>query len=213
MRHENKLSVLVVVVCAIIIAALLMSEPQVAWNSGARERMKEALRGIAVGVRVDDERHVDYSDFVATASDGDRFGGSDRAIVLLKRHGLWLSWRRDGRYEKVLFYPIAICSQASASGQRNDCTPCLVIVPIAEEDVPTLPTLYGCASDDPVRRQERQFRRMAKLYADHGMEYAATLMTDGSNMFVEVQELFDQPPACDGSNLLGKTDAIRRMSR
>ena len=170
----------------------ITAEPQVAWNSGARERLGEALRKIgrqfsetnASGVK----GQLDPRDFMPHAvKDQAGFPAAD-GVARAKKHGLTVRWRERGRYRNVVFYPIAISREIVVSPHAStEPTPQIIMVPVEEADIPTLPTLYGCSNTKDL--EACQLRRIETLFTAQHMERAAVLLSDGTVLFVPIGDL------------------------
>ena len=96
----------------------------------------------------------------------------------------------NGAYEEVFFYPIATSSRIKIEPQSNaEPTPQILMVPVDWIDRETLPNLYNCRSTTTERLRECQLRRIKELFSKHGIEFAATLMSDGSVVYIRVDDL------------------------
>jgi hypothetical protein len=182
------------VACLGIVAMLLLSQPKVAWNAGARERLFGALNAIACDLRVKDDgvgsSKLDSRDFIPRSMEHRVESTPRNGKVLVEQHGVSMQWRRNGAYEGLLFYPVAVSQEVAIEPQSNaEPTPQIVMVPVDEEDVETLPNLSGCRDVTAERICECQFRRMKLLFSKHGIEYAIMLMSDGSVRALPVDDL------------------------
>lgn len=179
-----------------VVTMILLPQPQLGWNSGARERLAEALKTIGQELLRGDERgagnRLDPQDFIAENTE-QRLGLTrPRGEVLVKRHGVRLSWRKDGRYEDVLFYPIAFSNSVTIEPNASAApVPQIVMVPLDDVDVEAVPTLYGCGNTNADEEGECQLRRMKELFLQQGIGDAAVLMSNGSVLHIQVDKLFD----------------------
>lgn len=184
----------VVVAFSTVLAIVFLGGPRASWNAGARERLSDALRTIAyrlVDVREGDLREcLDPWDFTPrSAADGALAPPAD-PDQLAARHGVTVRWYRDGRLQSLFFYPIAIVAEIIVD-PHSDATPSpqVVMVPLEPIDRGTVPNLHGCMNCSAERLQECQLQRIRSLFALHGIDYAAAILSDGSVRYVAVDEL------------------------
>jgi len=187
-------TLLVVIGLSVILSALLLPKPYIAWNSGARERLSKSLRTIGTELIIDNEdptlHSVDPLFFIARRIDNQIERPTHNANLLRERYGVSLNWYRNGAYEEFFFCPIAISSKIVMEPESvAEPTPQIVMVPVDQVDKKTLPNLYGCDNISDERLQECQWGRIRELFSTHGMDYAATLMSDGSVVYVQVSDL------------------------
>lgn len=176
-----------------IIVALVMPRPEAAWNSGARDALRNKLRYIAdelagMGDQMA-ERNVDVTDFIPRTP-ADIPEHQLRGATLLKRHGVRAGWRKARTYETLVFYPIALSPEIAMTTQKSSVVASLIVmVPVGHVDEDTLPLLDGCdnATDDEL--QSCQLGQIKNRFALHGIEDAACLMSDGSVLFIRVDDL------------------------
>jgi hypothetical protein len=194
-------AVVVGITCLALAALLLSPEPQAAWNSGARDRLSEALKAIgynlylAQGNERDGPHKLDARDFIPRSREQkvDPLRPNGRSLV--EQHGVSVRWRQNRVWKTLLFYPIALSQKIVIEPQSNaEPTPQVVMVPIDEEDIETLPNLSGCQDVNAKTVCQCQFHRMKVLFSEHGIEYAITLRSDGSAWALPVDELCSPVP-------------------
>lgn len=187
---------LLVIVILAILTALLLPQVQSTWNSGTHERMREKL--MVIGQTLMMERNsglptktVDPRDFQFQSAEQPEPLPTAAPAMLAQRHGIKARWHRDGAFERILFYPIAVEAEIAIDPWSNaEPTPQMVMVPLDPIDVETLPRLYGCGGANSERLRERQLVRMKRLFSRHGIGDAATLLSDGSVRYILVDELW-----------------------
>ena len=177
-----------------IVAMLLLPEPKAAWNDGARERLSYALKAIGCKLIAMDNRarlrKLDPEDFIPRSVEHKVESHPRNGKLLAEQHGVSVRWRRNGAYQKLLFYPVAVSQEVVIeSRSKLEPTPQIVMVPVDDEDAETLPNLSGCQDVTAKRICECQFRRMKALFSKHGIEYAITLLSDGSVRALPVDDL------------------------
>jgi len=192
-RWQLVLSLVGLFIGTVVVAMILTSKSMVAWNSGPREQLTRELRLIGYGL-ADRDRTGSRTDplaYLPRTAEHEAAVGIQEAERLLNSHGVKLKWYRSGKYQDIVFYPIAV-SQSVSVDARSDAqpTPQIVMVPIEWADVLTLPNLCGCQRMSTAQLQACQLHRIEQLFFTLGIDDAATLMSDGSVRFIDVDELF-----------------------
>ncbi|MBN1394710.1 MAG: hypothetical protein JW959_06775 [Pirellulales bacterium] len=163
--------IFVVVVIGAILAALLLPEPQCAWNSGSHERLRNSLRAICQCL-ISENPHdkIDPLDFTPYYSDSESQGEAHDAKRLIEQHGVRVKWHQSGAWSDVLFYPIALSDKIVIDSATSDCpTPQIVMVPVERMDEETLPNLHGCTDLTAEEKRICQLRRMKALFSARGI--------------------------------------------
>ena len=196
-RNYLSIGVRIAIVAAALgaLALMCLSKPQIARDPDGPFKLCDALREIGHSLRASERNtageRVDAEDFNPWRAAADRQRHEQDGRLRVKRHGVvavWLS--RDGALRKTLFYPIALAKEIVLEPPSGvEPTPQIVMVPVDEEDVETLPILSGCRGVAPDRMEECQRRRMKVLFSRHGIEYAATLRSDGSTLVLSVDDV------------------------
>ena len=65
----------------------------------------------------------------------------------------------------------------------------IVMVPVDQIDRKSLPNLHGCGNTTAEKTRVCQLRRMKELFSTYGIDYAATLMSDGSVVYSQMDDL------------------------
>lgn len=210
-RVEIGLKILILAGALSVAAVLLLSEPEAAWNDGAREKLYAALKAIAHDLAATDEkpgsRKLDPSDFIPRSTERNEAEFSARTGELLaKEHGVSVRWRKHGVYERLLFYPIAVTAKITVAPESHaKPTPQIIMVPLEEEDVKTLPNLSGCQNVSAQSTWQCHLRRIKQLFSKHEMTHAVVLRSDGSLYVVLVEDL-NVGIATDTRNGAAETD-------
>lgn len=190
---------------AALIAAIMLPEPRVAWNSGARERLGAALRAIERRITAGDANafgKLDVRDFVARNDDVQAQLPGRAGDVLAERFGVKVKWRRGGVYRELLFYPIALGDEVRIEPTSpGPAIPQIVMVPLDDADKQTLPHLYGCRPAAGTGNAERRLRRIKTLFETHGINDVATLMSDGGVVYHRADDLLTNAAIVGGSLL------------
>jgi len=193
-----------IAITAIIVKMMLLPEPEIAWNSGARERLAEALKAIASNLHAPDDgaagSRFDPQEFIAQNMEQQVEPVSHNGRELVEKHGVTLRWRGNGVYQDVLFYPLAISNKVALEPHTDvRPTPEIVMVPVEDKDIETLPILYGCANSNANAQRECQLRRLKSLFLQQGIADAAVLMSDGTVLHIPVDNLFRDLPSTEPS--------------
>lgn len=167
----------VAVAIASCLVAILWSEPQVARNSGAREKLAHALQTIGRDLAV-------RQGPLAQNQTGRTF---------LLQHDVSATWHGEQGYEPLVFKPFALAAEVElSSSSAEPPVPQIVLVPVDQHDDDSMPTLFV---DQPLEDRDpplRQWIQMHGLFQRFGVGDAATLMSDGSVRHIPTSELFAQ---------------------
>ena len=194
-KRESRLAIMIIIFVILLLAGILLPKPDVAWNSGARQTLAEALQDIG-----DKLGELNPRDFVCQKAVDDSGLYVVDGNELARKHGVELRWHDKNAYRNLHFYPIAISNKIDVTSDVNArVTPQLVMVPIDGVDRETLPILYGCEKAQGC--EECQQKRIRELFHKYRLQYAAVLMSNNTVRFAPIDTLTSRQKSSE----LGRT--------
>jgi hypothetical protein len=173
--------VIVSLAIALAIIAVCGQTPMVAWNSGTRERLTNALDRLKADLMAGEISP--HALLPRISSDSEDCQQSDFDVK--SRYGVRTSWRTGAGSYSLVFIPLAVSENVILGGaEYTEPHPQVIMVPLNASDRVTFPVLAGCEGLERERLWQCQIRTITARLREWDIVYAAALMSDGSIMYV-----------------------------
>lgn len=189
-RREIAIEVSVVLLILAALCLLLIPEPRVARNSGNIERLSEILREISVPLIEEEARPSLAECFIRRGERAELQNNLEEGRQLFERFGVTQQWYGDGEWGEASHYPLAVADSVEfAPNSEVEPRIQVLMVPIRDSDIATLPNLYECADLNPEDAMAGQLKQMGERIGMFNAEYTAALFSDGSIWYVSDEDL------------------------
>lgn len=165
-----------------ILASLLVGKEEIAYNSGARERLAYTLRSIW--------EELDSFEKTTEVSSSIDLSNWDDELFRVK-FCTFVKWYDGNAYHDVYFVPVVFASDFTVGEKSNHQFPIVVMIPRGSAELQEAPTAWDSETELPENECVKcRMASIGRLFLENGIEDATVLMSDGSIHHAPISKLF-----------------------